>query len=69
MIDHNQLQSYIRSKYILSTKIFAEAKKSRVGQDARRAGAEREEAKEARQEGEGKTSPHSSGLTAYEKIV
>ena len=39
------------------------------GQDARRAGAEREEAKEAGQEGEGKTSPRSSGLTAYEKIV
>ena len=39
------------------------------GQDARRAGAEREEAKEAGQEGEGKTSPRSSDLTAYEKIV
>ena len=34
-------------------------------QDARRAGAEREEATE----GEGKTSTRSSGLTAYEKIV
>ena len=46
----------------------AEALKS-SGQDARRAGAEREKAKEAGQEGEGKTSPRSSGLTAYEKIV
>ena len=39
------------------------------GQDARRAGAEREEATEAGQEGEGKTSPRSSGLTAYEKTA
>ena len=37
--------------------------KEPVGQDARWAGAEREEAKEAGQEGERETSPRGSGLT------